>query len=249
MLYEYLKKSNKSKYREDIFKLKLLYDIKLEAAKYSCDLHIHSPDVDYEGFDIIISDWEASKKIQLKTKLYDSSTSSWTIQKRHLRPTYENHAKLGYFFTGVFGHEGGILVSIIDPRKDPLVTSYLYTDIFVITAFMNGIIAPKNKITLRRTTITKLWAALHEGSSPENIEVRKSLFLSTPDILHLIRLIGLNPGIDDDWRWELLHALNASESNDYRLTKAKSVFNTLNGATTNDLVFNFGNKLDNNKGL
>jgi hypothetical protein len=64
----------------------LVRDLKVAAALRGYDLRIFVPDVDREGYDIVLDDGDDIMKFQVKS-IYDSSTSSWKIQKGLLRPS------------------------------------------------------------------------------------------------------------------------------------------------------------------
>ena len=65
-----------SRAKESLINYKLFYDLKLSAALDGYDLSLYTPDVDRDGFDIILDDRDSVRKIQLKTVLITNKGAS-----------------------------------------------------------------------------------------------------------------------------------------------------------------------------
>ena len=65
-LESFLFKEKNSRTKESLVNYRLFYDLKLAAALDGYDLSLYTPDVDRDGFDIIIDDHDSVRKIQLK---------------------------------------------------------------------------------------------------------------------------------------------------------------------------------------
>ncbi len=77
-LETFLLEGENSRTKESLVNYRLFYDLKLAAALQGYDLSLYTPDVDRDGFDIILDDQDSVRKIQLKTVSNDS-TGTLTI--------------------------------------------------------------------------------------------------------------------------------------------------------------------------
>jgi len=101
-LQEFLNKPKFSHSREALFNHKLLYDLKLVAARAGYHLSVYFPDVDHEGFDIILDDGDNLKKIQLKTVVKNSG-------RKQIKPTPYN----GFKVSGITHRGNRLGISVI----------------------------------------------------------------------------------------------------------------------------------------
>ena len=140
-IMQFLKNPANSVSREKMFFNKLYFDLKLAAAQTGVPLQIFTPEVDRDGFDVVIDDADLERRFQLKSFIKLASTKSWDIHKRLLRPIHEYAQVLGFEFSpeGV-GLGGGVILIEIDGSDDACPVSYYYTDIFVLLAFFDGLI-------------------------------------------------------------------------------------------------------------
>ena len=208
VLEEFLLKEENSRTKEAILNYRIFYDLKLAAAARGYDLSLYTPDVDRDGFDIILDNKDSVRKIQLKTVLKSSITTRWPIHKTMLRPDDEFCEFLGFepsqFGTGV---HGGVILIEIEPAINFLHVEYYYTDIFVITALDIGIVTSKPRI--RKSVFNTFYSKIRNGVSNEKIHVPKSLFVKAKSPEHLIALKGFNSRFDHTWWY---HLLTVSES-------------------------------------
>ncbi len=190
-LRSFLKYPANSTTKESLIGYRIFYDLKLMAALKGYDLRINTPDVDRDGFDIILDDKDREVKIQLKTVLDDSKTQCWSIHKTLLRPRSELCEKLGFEDSpSGTGIQGGIILVELSPKIDSLDVTYYYTDILVITALRLLIVNKSPKI--QEKTFRSFYQEIAIGTSHDKINVRKSFFVKakTPD--HLLGLMGLH---------------------------------------------------------
>lgn len=147
--------------REKMFFNRLYFDLKLAAAHRNYALAVFSPEVDRDGYDVSLDDGDLDRRFQLKTVLKTSATASWDIRKRVLRPSMECAEILGFSLSqkGV-GLQGGVILIRIDNRSSECPVTYLFTDVFIISAFAEGLIHdPKDGY--RRTQARKVLSKLH----------------------------------------------------------------------------------------
>ena len=197
-LRSFLKEAANTTARESLIGSRISYDLKLMAALRGYDLRIYTPDVDRDGFDIILDDKDRAVKIQLKTVLDDSTTPYWEIHKTMLRPSYEFCEALGFECSPEgTGIQGGIILVELSPGIDSLDVTYYYTDILVITALHLRIVNKSPKI--QEKTFRSFYRKIMSGTSHDKIDVRRSLFVKakTPD--HLLGLMGLHSTSHVGW--------------------------------------------------
>lgn len=146
--------------REKMFFNRLYFDLKLAGAHSNYALSVFTPEVDRDGFDVSLDDGDLDRRFQLKTVLKTAGTASWNIHKRLLRPSLEYARSLSFpqSQAGV-GLGGGVILIEVDNENDECPVTYRYTDVFIISAFADGLIRdPQN--SYRRTQAKELLAKL-----------------------------------------------------------------------------------------
>lgn len=184
-LLKFFKDSNNSVSRENIFNHLLCYDLKIAAARRGYDLQIYQPDVDRDGFDLILDDRDTMLPIQVKTVF--GKTRVWEIKKRLLRPKWYLCEQLG-FETSPYGVglNGGILLIDIKVATDEAIAvDYFYTDVFIMRIMQLGIIQKINGIS-------QFWKDLVTGLGDDKVEVKKAFFLKAKGHEQLLELMGLH---------------------------------------------------------
>lgn len=203
-LESFLFKEENSRTKESLVNYRLFYDLKLAAALKGYDLSLYTPDVDRDGFDIILDDQDSVRKIQLKTVLKNATTSTWHIHKTMLRPDIEFCEELGFEPTqSGTGVQGGVILMELDPQIKSMDIRYYYTDVFVITALYLGIVNRSPKI--RKTIFNSYYKNIMSGSSNDKMPVPKSLFVEAKSPEHLLGLMALHNRINHCWWHHLIN--------------------------------------------
>lgn len=203
-LESFLFKEENSRTKESLVNYRLFYDLKLSAALRGYDLSLYTPDVDRDGFDIILDDQDSVRKIQLKTVLSNAKTSTWHIHKAMLRPDDEFCEELGFEPTqSGTGVQGGVILMELNPLNDSMDIRYYYTDVFVITALYLKIVNRNPKI--RTTIFDSFYKNIRDGSSNEKMPVPKSLFVEAKTPEHLLGLMALHNRINHGWWHHLIN--------------------------------------------
>lgn len=188
--------------KESIINNRLYFDLKLAAAERGYFLNLYLPEVDKDGFDIILDDQSSLKKIQLKTVMASAKTTSWNIHKSLLRPTENYCNQLGFEAspTGT-GYQGGIILIEINTEHG-LAVEYYYTDIIILLGIKENIINISSPPT--RKALNKLFQNLSNGLSNEKTAVNKNMFLRAKSPSGLLALIGmLNTENTTIWRYHI----------------------------------------------
>lgn len=183
--------------RERLFYNRLYYDLKLAAAHRGYALTLYEPEVDRDGFDVVLDDGDATRFVQLKTVLTSSATTTWDISKRFLRA----EPVLGetYGITPAEAGKGGAVVLIeIDASVAEPVLTYRVTD-FSILLVISSVLGRKcskppgsTLLGSRRTVAKASWEELQRGSHRDKIKLNKSSFLKAEGPAGLLALLGLH---------------------------------------------------------
>jgi hypothetical protein len=192
-LPEFFDDSHNNTSREKMFFSRLYFDLKLAAAHSNYALSIFAPEVDRDGFDVSLDDGDLDRRFQLKTVLKTAGTNSWKIHKRLLRPSLEYAQSLGFPQSpGGIGLQGGFILIEIDSENDECPVTYRYTDVFIISAFADGLIRdPQN--TYRRTQARNLLAKLGGLSAgKDDIAVPVNLLVRMKDPHCLLAIAGMH---------------------------------------------------------
>lgn len=201
-LESYLFSSKNSHAKESLINNRLFYDLKLAAAENGYFLNLYLPEVDKDGFDIILDDQDNLIKLQLKTVMKSASTKSWDIHKSLLRPSAHYCEELGFEFspTGT-GYQGGVILIEIT-AEDGLETEYYYTDIILILGLKEKIIEHSSPPTAK--AMDKFLEKLCAGSYFEKVAVNKNMFIKANGPAGLLALIGLhNAKNTSTWRYHI----------------------------------------------
>jgi hypothetical protein len=196
----FLKKPENSVLREKIVNYKFFHEVKLAAAKAQNDIRIFIPEIDKDGYDVILDDGDIVKPFQLKAINGSSTTSEWEIRKKMLRPLPLNAGRLGFEFSPEgTGTEGGfILVSVNIENEDVKDLSYYYTDAYLVKAFEIGLIRFNNKSYEEK--IRSFVSSLHRGLGNEKIIVNKSKLIKVKSVEHLLALADLQSIHYNQWQ-------------------------------------------------
>ncbi len=189
-LENYLNEPGNSHAKESLINNKLFYDLKLAAAEGGCFVNLYLPEVDKDGFDIILDDQTILTKLQLKTVMKSAGTTSWDIHKSLLRPSEQYFDQLGFEAsqTGT-GYQGGIILIEIN-TNNRLEVEYYYTDIILLLGIRDEIIKQSSPPT--KKAIKKLFSDLNTGLSHEKVTIYKSMFIKANNPSGLLALIGLH---------------------------------------------------------
>lgn len=192
--------------REELLNYRLLFDIKLAAAKYEYHLLTYYSDVDHDGFDIIFDDRHTVRKVQLKTVASTASTKSWDIHRSILRPERSNWERLGFFHRGPAhetdcGVEGGVILMRYDANKPDLPVTYHYTDIYVITAIALQHVPRHHTVY---TAAANLRSELPNGGLTDKIGVSEGLFIQVTTPSNLLAMLSMQAPDQINWQNQVI---------------------------------------------
>jgi len=182
--------------REAMYFNRLYFELKLAAARRSYALSIFEPEVDRDGFDIILDDHDSERRFQLKTVTENATTASWKIHKRLIRPA-PNDGEAAGWVPMTWGLGGGLLVLVISLDDPSRPISYRYTDWFIMNAFAEGLIRKRsrNHIAFRKECYDFL-CHLTNGLGSERITIPKRFLLKPIDVDNLLALAGFHSSVN-----------------------------------------------------
>lgn len=198
-LRKFLKESSNSVSRERLFFHRLYFDLKIAAARAGYALSLFEPDVDRQGFDIVLGGWDHDRRFQLKTVLKSAATHSWETTKVFMRPENFYNEHLGFESSGEgVGFGGGLIVIEVDDAKIDCPVRYLYTDIFVIMALYHRLVfrADKRDRQTGQKQAEACVRALRRGRGDEKLSIAKGLLLSVKSPDHLLAIAGFPSSVD-----------------------------------------------------
>jgi hypothetical protein len=199
-LKEFLNASANSVTRERLFYNRFYYDLKLAAAHRGVALTVYEPEVDRDGFDVVVDDGDVTRFIQLKTVLASSATAVWRTKKRFLRPDLTISEAEG-IPPSHSGKGGAIVLIRIDAAQyDPQV-SYFVTD-YMLLKILASVLGCKRRgasnglLQNRRQLAYRAWMELYRGSSSDGVRLSKQLFLKVKNAAGVLALLDLHSEYD-----------------------------------------------------
>ena len=183
--------------RERIFFNRLNFDMKIAAARFDYHLHMYEPDVDRDGFDIVVEHDGWVRWHQTKAVLSSAATAAWDINAGLLWPDHIAAENYGYDPVEA-GRGGGVVLIEIDDQDANGEVVYSYTDYDILIAISDGFIVEKLRngrgrpASPTRTQAENAIADLRCAKRGDKVSVGKKLFvrLSGPD--DLLGVMGLH---------------------------------------------------------
>jgi hypothetical protein len=205
---KYLKDDKNSVFREKLVNYKFFYEVKHSAAKAKTDIKIYNPEVDRDGYDVLLDDGERIVPFQLKTFLSTSRTSKWEIRKGLLRPLHYNCQSLGFEFSPEGeGIEGGFILVEIEIKDNEISDfEFYYTDCYILTAFESGLIKHKNKTYSDK--LQNFLTKLRKGFRGEKIEITSLCLVKVKSVDDILALSGLPSIKQRQWRIDFKNSYN-----------------------------------------
>lgn len=212
-LLTFLQNPRNSQVRESLINNHFYYNIKLAGAKGEVDLQLFRPEVDKEGYDLIINDGDKISMLQLKTKCESSATDDWNVQKQLLRPGMYNARFLGFEESpeGV-GYEGSFILIVFDIQNSDLIFQYYYTDIFILKAIEENFIKLGND--KKYQSVLNTINDLSRGSRYDKVNIKLSSLIKLPDVSSLLALSDIHSEKLNNWRSSFIQYLKSKKDID-----------------------------------
>lgn len=201
---DFLLNRSNTQIREALLNLKLFYDLKLEALKVKRNLKIYKPEIDIDGYDIIIEDdTDLARKIQLKSRM--SKTYSWKIHRTLLLPSMHNAVDYGFIANHCPTNPGALILFDVlqsaDLSKDEI--TYYYTDINIISLISLGYLGKTKDKEKALNTLNEL------KSTSKRINLSINLMVKLKNPQSIIKLCGFLNNYDfSNNTWQINQLIN-----------------------------------------
>lgn len=188
--------------RERIFFNRLSFDLKIAAARAGYHLHLYEPDVDRDGFDIVMEDGDNGIGwFQMKAVLLSSATSTWETTIGFIRPPH-TLGEAFRFAPAECGRGGGVILIEIDDSTASGSVKYYYTDFRILTALAERYLVETR--TRRRGRPRKgaqkvaetLVNAIRKGRLSDSLDIPRAAFLELKAADGLLALMGFRSSED-----------------------------------------------------
>jgi hypothetical protein len=207
-LKQFLNASINSKTRERIFFNRLYFDIKLAAARRGYSLTVFEPEVDREGFDVVLDDADTRRHLQLKSATISARTKRWTTTPRFLRPELREMEPM-FFESSPQGEGlgGGVILILIDDATDVCPVRYFFTDLYIIAALSAGLLVQVGKSgnavkQLRRDQAKRVLHQLYEKCDHNaELVLPLAVFLEVKSPDCLLAIAGLHSVEQGGQQW------------------------------------------------
>lgn len=190
-LAAFLKAERNSVTREVLLRHKFVFDVLVAAARRDYALQIFVGEVDREGFDIVLDDGDAIRKIQLKSVF--GKCKGWGIRKNLLRPEPRLAEDLGFEAapTGI-GIGGAVVLQVVKVEGDSLDVSYAVADIALMCAMREGFVTKNSGVKIQPQTLRTVIDQTVEGKRTERVGVPLGAFIRARSAGHLLGALGLH---------------------------------------------------------
>lgn len=199
-LDQYLKLDKNSVFKEKLVNYRFFYEVKLASARIQNDIRIYIPEIDKDGYDIVLDDGDTIMPFQLKATNNSSKTSKWEVQKNLLRPNPLNCTLLGYEQSPEGDvTEGGFILVSISVNTDTIQSfDYYYTDAYILKAFELGILRYNRNSYEKK--IELLIGQLQRGNRREKVVLTKSNLVKVKSVDHLLALADIPSICHNQWQ-------------------------------------------------
>jgi hypothetical protein len=207
---DFLLASKNSVTRERLLFHRLCFDLYASAVRAGYPLTVFSPEVDREGYDLVLDDGDNERRVQLKSILSVSSTKKWNTTKRFLRPELRSAGWLDFEVSpeGV-GVGGGIVLIECDSKATNLSVTYHFTDLMILAALAEGWVPgkapsrasrPENAARTPGEQAQDLLIELRTGSGHDELEIPIGVFVAAAGPDELLELVGLHSSVNSSLR-------------------------------------------------
>lgn len=205
-LAQFLAAPRNSVSREVIFAHRLSYELKVASAQWGWDLRVYRPDVDREGFDMLVVQASIARALQLKTVSQSARTVQWTVKSHLLHPSRNRRDRLRFppVTLGLGdGLDGAVVLLDFAVTADDVSLSYRFFDAAVAAAHACGLTGQPDDIGIKAESLLE---KLRKLRGKETVTVPASLFLRVPTAEGLLALLGMRTRLQGSWDYNVLYA-------------------------------------------
>jgi len=207
-LKTYMSKPDNLVAREQLLFHRLMFDLKLEAAKVGHSLLAATPEVDRDGYDVAL--WLNNETTVIQCKAFAGrAPSRWRIHKKLISPSPWEQLEIlhrGRPYTHC-GFGGGVVAIAVQASEADIEIGYYFANLITIWAMSEGIVTKKKDV--RKTAEAFLDELLTDEPL---IEIPRSLLISSRTNGHLMALMGLEATVPHLFNTDLRRLLVDSNS-------------------------------------
>jgi len=198
--------------REKMITDRLKYEFKLASFYAGVPMQIFSPEVDRDGYDLILLSDYKLYYLQIKSTLCRDknwSNSEYVIHKSILRPDL-NHSFVYDKPLPKYGLGGGILVVVIKVLDENIEFGYYFTSYEVLKLIEHGVINKKANKRKASQVLKDLYC-----SEEEQVKLTKTCFVRAKGTDELLAICGMHSKYSNlGWKEFALRILNETQKID-----------------------------------
>lgn len=205
-LADFLDNSENSVSREVMLSHRVSYELKVGSALANFDLRVYRPDVDRDGFDMLLEQRSLTRPLQLKSRRKGASTGSWKVRSHLLHPSRIRSGYLHFALPRIGlgdGLDGALLVVEFTVAGDSLSIEYLYFDLAVAAAHTLGITAAPQRTV---DSATQLLSTLRRLDGNGSVTIGAGMALRVPTAEGVLALLGFRTRFRGSFWYETLRA-------------------------------------------
>jgi len=190
---------------------RIAYELKLGSALSGWDLRAYRPDVDRDGFDMMLEQRSIVRMLQLKSVMHGAGTRRWCVRAHLLHPSRNRSERLGFPLPKVGlgdGLDGCVLLADIEPENDRITLGYRFFDLAVAAAHACGQTRLSGKLSDRSFEFLK---DLRRRAGQGSVTVPAELFLKVPTAEGVLALLGMRTRYSGSWAHSALWAFKLWE--------------------------------------
>lgn len=202
----FLRESSNSVSREVLFTHRVSYELKLGSALSGWDLRVYRPDVDRDGFDLLVEQMSIARILQLKTVQQQSATRRWKVRTRLLHPSRLRSGRLGFGLPALGlgdGLDGGVVLVDFALVDESVSVNFRFFDLAVAAAHACGLTGCSDAGVQRARA---LLMALRKAGGVGSVVLTSSMFIRVPTAEGLLSLLGMRTRYSGDWAYNTLRA-------------------------------------------
>jgi hypothetical protein len=207
-LSRFLQESANSVSREVLFAHRVTYELKLGSALSGWDLRVYRPDVDRDGFDLLIEQASVARFLQLKTVQHRAATRRWKVRTHLLHPSTRRSGRLRFRLPALGlgdGLDGGVVLTDFSVVNESVDVTFRFFDLAVAAAHVCELTAGV-RARARARDAAKFLESVRKANGRGSVIIPASMFIRVPTAEGLLSLLGMRTRYRGSWAYNTLRA-------------------------------------------
>lgn len=204
LLAQFLRKPVNSVSREVMLSHRVALDLKVASAHSHFDLRVYRPDVDRDGFDMLLEQRSIARVLQLKSIMRGAKTRAWKVRTHLLHPSRNRSERLGFTLPRIGlgdGLDGAVLLIDCDVEGEELHVGYRFFDLAVAAAHASGQTKANAKL---QDEAWQLIRTLRRMRGDGTVDLPSRLFLKVPSAEGVLAMLGMRTRHRGSWAYHAL---------------------------------------------